>query len=163
MEQAATRLLARDQVESPLENGSLIVPAIILFPPEEAKLHRQLLKSTMCLCVIYIRQDHTSQDRASQHYASQGYRNPRFQGHTRRQLGIEKATQDPPASSPRRHSTSSAISTTASLLRELSQHSHRLPTATLLPTNASPSNAPGNTKNERQSEDPLHLTSLTKQ
>jgi hypothetical protein len=52
MEQAATRLLVRDQVESLLENVSPFIPAITLFPPEEAQLHRQHLKSTMCLCVL---------------------------------------------------------------------------------------------------------------
>lgn len=35
MEQAAMRLLVRDQVESLLENVSAFVPAIILFPPEQ--------------------------------------------------------------------------------------------------------------------------------
>jgi hypothetical protein len=80
MEQAATRLLVRDQVESPLENGSLIVPAIILFPPEQPELIRQHLNPTTCLYCSSRREDqsqrHTSPDRASQRYASQGYRNP---------------------------------------------------------------------------------------
>ena len=153
MEQAATRLLVRDQVESLLENVSPFVPAITLFPPEEAKMYRQHLTSTMCLCVPSEgKQAHISRSSISALCLS------RLQDTAPCQLGVENATQDPPASPPRRDSTSSATSTMASLLRDPSQQSHRLTITTLLSTDASPSNAPGNTK--RAMGLAIHLTSL---
>jgi hypothetical protein len=143
MEQAATRVLVRDQVESPLENGSLIVPAILLFPPEQLELIRQHLNPNTCLYCSSRRERskpkaHVSRSSISAVCLSR-LQEPRFKG---RDLGIETATQDPPASSPCRNSTSSAISTTASPLRDPSQQSHRPSIATLLSTDASPSNAP---------------------
>jgi hypothetical protein len=74
MEQADTRLLVRDQVESLLENVSLIVPAITLFSPEQAESHRHY----MSLCSSRredLYQDETCQDRPSQHRASRGHWN----------------------------------------------------------------------------------------
>jgi hypothetical protein len=52
MEQVATRLLARDQVESLLENVSPFVPAITPFPPGPAALHLYQSEPIMCPCVF---------------------------------------------------------------------------------------------------------------
>ena len=52
MEQAATRLLVRDQVESLLENVSAFVSAIILFPPGQAASRRRHSEPPMPLRVL---------------------------------------------------------------------------------------------------------------
>jgi hypothetical protein len=52
MEQDDTKLLARDQVESLLENVSHIVSATTLFLPGQAEFHRHHLKPTICLRVL---------------------------------------------------------------------------------------------------------------